>query len=73
MMPNYNVTVGFQYQITAEDNVEAADIARGYLADDIEKVYQYENGAQELVKHTVTTILPGLDYSEVMEGIWASS
>ena len=72
-MPNYNVTVGFQYQITAEDNVEAADIARRYLADDIDKVYQYENGAQELVKHTVTTVLPGLDYSEVMDGIWANS
>jgi hypothetical protein len=72
-MPNYNVTVGFQYQITANDNAEAADIARGYLAEDIEKVYQYENGAEQLVKHTVTTILPGLDYNEVMEGVWANS
>lgn len=72
-MMNYNVTVGFQYQITANDNAEAADIARRYLAEDIEKVYQYENGAQELVKHTVTTILPGLDYNKVMEGVWANS
>lgn len=72
-MMNYNVTVGFQYQISAEDNVEAADIARGYLVDDIEKVYQYENGAKELVKHTVTTVLPGLDYTQVMDGIWANS
>ena len=70
---NYNVTVGFQYQITAEDNVEAADIARGYLIDDINKVYQYEDGVEQLVKHTVTTVLPGLDYAEVMEGVWNTS
>lgn len=70
---NYNVTVGFQYQITAEDNVEAADIARGYLIDDINKVYQYEDGVEQLVKHTVTAVLPGLDYAEVMDGVWANS
>ena len=70
---NYNVTVGFQYQITAEDNVEAADIARGYLIDDINKVYQYENGVEELVKHTVTTVLPGLDYDSVMRDAWSNS
>jgi hypothetical protein len=69
----YNVTVGFQYQISAEDNLEAADIARGYLIDDINKVYQYENGVEELVKHSVTTILPGLDYDDVMRDIWDNS
>lgn len=69
----YNVTVGFQYQVTADNTLDAADIARGRLADDINQVYQYEKGAEELVKHTVTTILPGLDYDEVMNDIWANS
>jgi phosphate uptake regulator len=70
---NYNVTVGFQYQVTAENTRDAADIARGHLVDDIENVYQYEDGVKKLVEHSITTVHAGVDYDEIMRDIWANS
>jgi len=69
----YNVSVAFQYQVSADDNNEAAEIGRQLLADDIEHVYQLERGVEEMVKYSITTVTPGLNYDGVMSDIWANS
>jgi hypothetical protein len=69
----YNVNVAFQYQVTADDDRHAAEIAREMLADDIEHVYQLERGVEEMVKYSITYVTPGLDYAQVMDDIWSNS
>lgn len=65
----YNVTVGFQYQVTANDNISAADIARGFLVDDLESCAD-EYSFKSFVERSITTVHPGLDYAEIVEQIW---
>ena len=69
----YNVSVAFQYQVSADDNNEAAEIGRQLLADDIEHVYTLERGVEEMVKYAITYVTAGLDYAQVMSDIWANS
>jgi hypothetical protein len=69
----YNVNVSFQYQVTAEDERDAAEIAREMLVEDIEHVYSLERGVEEMVKHSISYVTPGLDYDEVMRDIWENS
>lgn len=69
----YNVSVAFQYQVSADDNNQAAEIGRELLIDDIEHVYSLERGVEEMVKYSVTTVTPGLNYDDVMSDIWANS
>ena len=69
----YNVNVAFQYQVTADDDRHAAEIAREMLVDDIEHVYSLERGVEEMVKHSISYVTPGLDYGHVMDDIWANS
>jgi hypothetical protein len=69
----YNVSVAFQYQVSAEDNHEAAEIGRQLLIDDIEHVYSLERGVEEMVKYSITTVTAGLDYDRVMDDIWSNS
>ena len=69
----YNVNVAFQYQITADDEQQAAETARLMLVEDIEHVYRLERGVEDMVKYSVTYVTPGLDYDEVMRDIWDNS
>ncbi len=69
----YNVNVAFQYQVTADDDQHAAQIAREMLVGDIEHVYTLERGVEEMVKYSITYVTPGLDYGKVMDDIWSNS
>jgi hypothetical protein len=69
----YNVNVAFQYQVTADDEAHAAEVARKMMVEDIEHVYQLERGVEEMVKYSITYVTPGLDYAQVMGDIWANS
>jgi hypothetical protein len=69
----YNVNVAFQYQVTAQDTQEAAEVARELLIEDIHHVYELERGVEEMVAYSITTVHGGLDYGQVMEDIWANS
>ena len=69
----YNVNVAFQYQVSADDDQHAAEIARDMLVGDIEHVYTLERGVEEMVKYAITYVTPGLDYAQVMGDIWSNS
>ena len=68
-MASFNVSIGFQYQINAEDSREAGAEARRRLMEDIEDAFSRTAGIEDLVLWADVRVSPGVDYDALIDNI----
>lgn len=68
-MSSFNVNIGFQYQINAEDSLEAGAEARRRLIEDIEDAFSRTAGIEDLALWADVRVSPGVDYDALIDNM----